>query len=191
VREGPAPKAMVSSVCFSLCLIRQSKLTKLSYSSSDHKTHANKNPKPTSHSTYSFGAASGRLDRKVDASIEANDHTASTLSKSLLELLPQHANNTNSSIQTALRDVNGDAGAIYSFDNKASPGSSVALGNLVEKAEKKWMSEQTERIVKGEYEVLDKEGETTVLKGKKKSPKQKAAKNLAQDVEEDDGFELV
>jgi len=160
-------------------------------SNGNHKTHANKNPKPTSHSTYLFGAASGRLDRKVDASVEASDHTTSTLSKSLLELLPQHANNTNSSIQTALRDVNGDAGAIYSFDNKASPGGSVALDNLVEKAEKKWMSEQTERIVKGEYEVLDKEGETTVLKGKKKSPKQKAAKNLAQDVEEDDGFELI
>ncbi|TVY16339.1 hypothetical protein LARI1_G006614 [Lachnellula arida] len=162
-----------------------------SSSNGNHKTHANKNPKPTSHATYIFGGASGRLDRKVDASLEVNDHATSTLSKSLFDLLPQHANNTNGSIQTALRDVSGDAGVIYSFDNKASPSGSVALGNLVEKAEKKWMNEQTERIVQGEYEVLDGEGETTVLKGKKKSPKQKAAKILAQDVVEDDGFELI
>lgn len=174
----------------SLC--RERKLTELfSSSNGSHKTHANKNPKPTSHATYIFGGASGRLDRKVDASLEVNDHGTSTLSKSLLDLLPQHANNTNASIQTALRDASGDAGAIYSFDNKASPSGSVALGNLVEKAEKKWMNEQTERIVKGEYEVLDGEGETTVLKGKKRSPKQKASKILAQDVVEDDGFELI
>ncbi|TVY49406.1 hypothetical protein LOCC1_G001043 [Lachnellula occidentalis] len=164
-----------------------------SQSSNVHKSHANKNPRPTSHasSTYVFGGASGRLDRKVDASLEVNDHTTYALSKSLFDLLPQHVNNTNTSIQIALRDVGGDAGAIYSFDNKASPGGSVALGNLVEQAEKKWMSEQTERIVKGEYEVLDGEGETTVLKGKKRSPKQKATKILAQDVIEDDGFELI
>jgi len=160
-------------------------------SNGNHKSHANKNPRTTSHATYVFGAASGRLDRKVDASLEVNDYTTSTLSKSLIDLLPQHANNTNTSIQTALRDVSGDAGVIYSFDNKASPSGSVALGNLVEIAEKKWMSEQTERIVNGEYEVLDGEGETTVLKGRKRSPKQKASKIQAQDAIEDDGFELI
>lgn len=56
------------------------------------------------------------------------------------------------------------------------------------------MSEQTEKIVRGEYEVLDGEGETTSLKKGKKSPKQKAVKNepaLLKDAEDDDGFELV
>ena len=169
----------------------------------EHKSHANKTAKPTSHATYQFGASSGRLDRKVDAILDVNDHTNSPLSKSLLELLPQHANNANPSIQTLVRESN-DAGVLYSYDsNIASPGvrgREVDLGGLVEMAEKKWVSEQTDRIVKGEYEVLDKEGETTMLstgKGKKRgSPKQKAVKNMPAvvknvEAEEDDGFELV
>lgn len=175
---------------------REGKLIKTFHRTSDYKSHANKNPRSSSNSGYYFGSAAGRLDRKVDAKVEANDST-SNLSKSLLELLPQHANNTNSTIHTALRDANADAGVLYSFDSRgASPGSSVALGGLVERAEKKWLSEQTDRILRGEYEVLDADGETTVLKGangKKKSPKQKAARVIqAKDVEdEDDGFELV
>jgi hypothetical protein len=67
---------------------------------------------------------------------------------------------------------------------------------LVEKAEKRFQSEQTDRIVKGEYEVLDTNGETTGLaggKGKgKKSPKQRA--NIvakSERMEEDEGFELI
>lgn len=84
---------------------------------------------------------------------------------------------------------------LYSFDNKgASPGSEgskVKLGRLVEQAEKKWLSEQTDRIVKGEYEVLDAQGETTVLKGRKKSPKQKATKTPTKEIEDDEGFELI
>jgi len=163
--------------------------------SSDHKSHANKNPKPNGNYTQ------GRMANKVDAIVESNDHIASPLSRSLLELLPQHINNTDSAIQTAIREsASADNSEIlYSFDNKGpSPGDKgrkVDLGGLVELAEKKWVSEQTERIVKGEYEVLDNEGETTVIsKGKKKgSPKQRAlplvTKNV--DVEEDDGFELV
>lgn len=129
------------------------------------------------------------MDRKVDAIFESSDPAVSSLSKSLLELLPQHSNNTDSAIHTALK---AEAGVLYSFDNKgASPGSSVALGGLVEQAEKKWMSEQTERIVKGEYEVLDEQGEITVLKGqgRKRSPRQKAV--VEKVVEEDDGFELI
>jgi hypothetical protein len=126
------------------------------------------------------------------------------LSKSLLELLPTHVNNTNSAIQTAIRASAADSDILYSFDNKGpSPGSkgrSVDLGGLVELAEKKWDSKQTERMVKVEYEVLDEQGETTVLskgKGKKGSPKTKAVKNMASavtnvnGVEEDDGFMLI
>jgi hypothetical protein len=166
-----------------------SKLTHSSYRSSDHKTHANKNPRSTANTSHTFGLAGNRLERKVDAMLESNDPAVSNLSKSLLELLPQHANNTDSAIHTALK---AEAGVLYSFDNKgASPGSSVALGGLVEQAEKKWLSEQTDRIVKGEYEVLDAQGETTVLKGKKKSPKQKATQNAVKEIEEDDGFELI
>ena len=165
------------------------------------KSHANKTPKPTVHCETGINhSASHRMVRKVDALADANHHTASPLSKSLLELLPQHANNTATSIQTAIRTQ--ESGILYSYDSVgASPGvkgRAVGLDSLVEMAEKKWMMEQTEKIVKGEYEVLDAEGETTVLSAKKKkgSPKQRAIKNSPAvvknvDVEEDDGFELI
>jgi hypothetical protein len=183
------PQKQWSQVYASYPPFPESKLILSFYRTSDHKTHANKNPRSTSHASNTFGLAGGRLDRKVDAMFESNDPAVSNLSKSLLELLPQHANNTDSAIHTALK---AEAGVLYSFDNKgASPGSSVALGGLVEQAEKKWLSEQTDRIVKGEYEVLDAQGETTVLKGRKKSPKQKATKDAVKEIEEDDGFELV
>jgi hypothetical protein len=114
-------------------------------------------------------------------------------------------NSTNSAIQTAIRDPSAaDSDILYSFDNKGpSPGSkgrSVDLGGLVEMAEKKWDNKQTERIVKVEYEVLDEQGETTILskgKGKKGSPKTKAVKNMASAIanvdgaEEDEGFMLI
>lgn len=70
----------------------------------------------------------------------------------------------------------------------------MVLEGLVERAEQKWVAEQTEKIVRGEYEVLDGQGETTILRKGKRSPKQKAAKSqraAAKDVEEDDGFELI
>jgi len=146
----------------------------------------------------------GRYAHKVDAMLESDDHTKSQLSKSLLELLPQHSNNIGTPIHAVLRSLsqNGDAEILYSFDNKGpSPGEQgrqVDLGGLVEQAEQKWAAEQTERIVRGEYEVLNEEGETmTVSKSKfKKSPKQGAIKNQPSTVkrlqgEEDDGFELI
>jgi hypothetical protein len=159
------------------------------------KTHGNKT-KPVSHA-YDSNIATNRMVRKIDAVVESNDHTSSPLSKSLLELLPQHANNTNTAIQTTICEK--DEGILYSFDSKSSPTGAVGLDALVEKAEKKWIAEQTDRIVKGEYEVLDAEGEKTVIsgkKGKKSSPKQRAVKTMPAvvkdvGVEEDDGFELI
>jgi hypothetical protein len=167
------------------------------------KTHGNKTPKPSGTHSYEVGRSCGRIAHKVDAHFEATDHTSSPLSKSLLELLPQHANNTDSPIQTAIRESAADAEILYSFDSRGpSPsdrGRKVELGGLVEKAEKKWVAEQTERIVRGEYEVLDESGETTILNGRgkgKKSPKQRALKNQpaavrGMDGDEDDGFELL
>jgi hypothetical protein len=94
-----------------------------------------------------------------------------------------------------------DDGIFYSFDNKGkSPeqnGRPVDLGGLVEQAEKKFLAEQTEKIVKGEYEVIDGQGEITVLgkKGKKGSPKQRAVMTetsiVATKLDDDDDFELV
>jgi len=165
----------------------------------DHKSHANITPKPTSHIHYDTYGNGGRMARKVDAAIEANDHTSSPLSKSLLDLLPTHTNNTSSAIHTAIRASSDDI--LYSYDNKGkSPGQKgreVGLEGLVEQAEKKFLAKQTERIVKGEYEVIDGEGESTVLSQKKgkKSPKQKALKTessvVASALEDDDGFELL
>jgi hypothetical protein len=156
-----------------------------------HKSHANKNPKPKVNYT-------SRTAHKASVIVESNDDTASPLSKSLLELLPQHANNTESPIQTMIRTNSiSESEILYSFDNKGpSPGDkgrTVDLGGLVELAEQKWVSEQTDRIVKGEYEVLNNAGEKTVIsKGKKKgSPKQRAAPEVVKSVDEDDGFELI
>ncbi|KAH8667362.1 hypothetical protein BGZ60DRAFT_528664 [Tricladium varicosporioides] len=165
------------------------------------KSHANKNPKPSNthcHFDSTDVVGTGRLGRKTDAMVDATEFASSPLSRSLLELLPQHVNNTQSPIQTAIRETNVDAGILYSFDSKGrSPvdkASSVALDGLVEQAEMKWQSEQIDKMVKGEYEVLDNEGRPTALnpKGKKRgSPKQKATKTEIKNVEDDDGFELI
>jgi len=162
---------------------------------SEHKSHANKSPKP---SGGSYDSRS-RMHHKAAAVVEANDH--STLSKSLLDLLPQHSNNTETPIQIALREsaALADGDILYSFDNKGpSPGDKgrkVELGGLVDLAEQKWINKKTEDMVKGEYEVLDNSGETILLKNKgKKSPKQKAAKAervVPQAGLDDDDFEII
>ncbi|KAH7386318.1 hypothetical protein BKA64DRAFT_140424 [Cadophora sp. MPI-SDFR-AT-0126] len=163
---------------------------------SEPKSHANKTPKP-----YGNYDGPSRLAHKASAVADANDHTSSSLSRSLLELLPQHSNNTESAIQIALREsaVAAEADILYSYDNKGpSPGDKgrkVDLGGLVDLAERKWLNKKTEEIVKGEYEVLDNSGETVLLKGKgKKSPKQKAAKFepvVPKAGLDDDDFELI
>lgn len=172
---------------------------------SEPKSHANKATKPFS--KHEQGVSSNKIDarhiNKTDAIIDANNHTSSDLSKSLLDLIPQHANNTQSPIQIAIRESAADSEIFYSFDNKGpSPshkGRDIDLGGLVDIAEQKWANEQVDRIVKGEYEVLDIKGDPTVIstKGKgKRSPKQKATKTApaipkSPEFEEDDGFMLV
>jgi len=166
---------------------------------SEAKSHANKAPRSGGVDTWAHGKASARLNQKCDAMVDAKEHSGEKLSRSLLELLPQHSNNTDSAIQTALQN-SADGDILYSFDNKGpSPsdkGRAVDLGGLVDLAEKKWVSEQTDKIVKGEYEVLDLEGEPTMIKTKKgkspkNSPKQKA-QVVAKVVDaEDEDYELV
>jgi hypothetical protein len=166
---------------------------KLTLTSSGDKTHSNRAPKTSFHGNRLYaGTVNGRLAHKIDAILESNDHTSTPLSKSLLSILPQHANNTSPSISTMHADL--DADILYNFDNRGpSPGqkaSRVALDGLIEQAEQKWIAEQTEKIIRGEYEVLDADGEKTVLKKGKKSPKQKAVKAKTVAIEEDD-FELI
>jgi len=159
-----------------------------------HKSRSNATPKPTFHPSYDT-MAPARLTRKANAAQEAHDHTSTPLSKSLLDLLPTHVNNTNASITTAM----GDEGVLYSFDKGiSSPGQkgrAVDLGGLVDQAEKKFLADQVDRMVKGEYEVIDAQGETTILGSKKgkKSPRQKAKTEgvVACKLDDDDGFELV
>jgi len=161
----------------------------------DHKSHANRAPKNASlrNVSHTQDGISGRLTKKVDAEFEST--TAEPLSKSLLELLPQHRNNTMGPVQVAL---SGDEGVLYSYDKRPSPnarGREVDLGGLIDQAERKWESEQTEQMVK-DYEVLDLTGEAIkIKKGKKgsRSPKNRAVKNeiVATPIEEVDGFELI
>ncbi|RKF61356.1 hypothetical protein OnM2_043084 [Erysiphe neolycopersici] len=89
---------------------------------------------------------------------------------------------------------------LYSFDIKGpSPGvngRNVELEKLVEMAEKKWEGKMTDKIVEGEYEVLDAEGENiTLTKKGKKNMKLKSRppqiQSCSEAVDEDDGFELI
>ena len=60
----------------------------------------------------------------------------------------------------------GDAGVLYSYDEDASPASSLGLESLVDAAEGRFREKEVEKLVKTEYEVLDGEGEE-VKKGKR------------------------
>lgn len=159
----------------------------------EYKSHANKAPKP-----YAHGDGRSRLAHKNAAIVEAKD-IGTHSSKSLLAVLPTHVNNAESAIQLAIRRsvASDQADILYSFDNRGpSPGDqgrNVDLGGLIDLAEQKFLSEQTDKIVKGEYEVLDHEGETTVIgRGKaRRSPKQKAVKTARPVVVDDDGFEFI
>lgn len=165
------------------------------------RNHSNIAPKQSGSSSYNHGpVSSSRIARKVDAYIEAADHASHPLSQSLLDLLPTHSNNTSPSIATAIMNA-GDEGVLYSFDRRDTPDNRVDLGGLVDLAEQKWANEQTEKIIRGEYEVLDAEGETILQRQRgRKSPRSKAlsrtraeTKTKAEEVEplEDDGFELI
>jgi len=126
----------------------------------------------------------GRLTRKADVQFEIQNHTSILPSKSRLEY------------NTSVKTTGTDGSMISTHDRSksssstASVGRAVDLGDLVEQAEKKWESIRTEWIVKDEYEVLDSEGETTVLRVSKGKGKRRST--AAQDpVEDDDGFELI
>jgi hypothetical protein len=141
------------------------------------------------------GRAASRVARKLESQIESSSDP--DISHSLLELLPHHIPSTPSNIQTAVFALN-DEGMPCSFECiQASPikrAQAVGLGGLIEKAEEEFLDKQTELMVKEDYEVLDVEGESVVLKGERKhkgSPKQKAANAKTKIVEEDDGFELI
>lgn len=163
------------------------------------KPRANKTPKPSGH-TQDGGWSANRIHRKNEALLEANSakySTSSDISQSLLDLVPRYAQNASPSIHTAIRTFV-DEGSLLSAGNVvASPtkkGRAVGLGDLVEKAEEKFLDKQTERMVKEDYDVLDVEGESVTLKTEKKrkgSPKQKAAVIEPEPVVEDDGFELI
>ncbi|CAD6447968.1 b2a73e92-9bd5-46c9-a33c-2464937688e4 [Sclerotinia trifoliorum] len=167
------------------------------------RNNSNTTPKPFGAPSYDHGpTSSSRIARQIDAHIEATDNSSHPLSKSLLDLLPTHYNNTSPSIATAMMNA-GDEGVLYSFDRKDTPNNRVDLSGLVDLAEQKWVNEQTEKIVRGEYEVLDAEGETVLQRQRgRKSPRSKAlsrargdgkSNTKAQEPEplEDDGFELI
>ncbi|KAH8601539.1 hypothetical protein B0O99DRAFT_648250 [Bisporella sp. PMI_857] len=160
------------------------------------KPHGNKASKPYPTLNFDNSSANHRVSRKADAIVDAHAHSTAPLSKSLLELLPKHTNNTETAVQTAIRASmsSADDGFLYSFDNRPSPnarGREVDLSGLIDKAEKKWAAKETEKILRTEYAVLDNTGEDVVLKkGKKASPKQPPVP-VVTGMDEDDGFELI
>jgi hypothetical protein len=92
----------------------------------------------------------------------------------------------------ASRNPPPDADILYSFDAPTAPREAVGLDNLVEKAEKEFMSREIDRIVRNEYEILDESGEVKTMtkgKGKKGSPRQQA-KAVETEEDEDDWEEI-
>jgi len=133
-------------------------------------------------------SANLRVSRKQDVIREVTSPDSTSLTKSIVDLLPSTA--TNIPILTTPRD---EADILYSFDKKASPSDSIGLGGLVEKAEQRFREKETVKLIKEEYEVLDEDGEGVVLReksGKKTSPKVKAKVEKPLDNEDDD-YELV
>lgn len=202
-KEKVRPQKQWSQVYVCYSTYAEYKKVKLTYyySGNTVRNHSNTTPKPFGSPSYNHGpTSSSRIARKIDSQIEAADNSSNPLSKSLLDLLPTHSNNTSPSIATAIMNA-GDEGVLYSFDRLDTPNNRVDLGGLVDLAEQKWVNEQTEKIVRGEYEVLDAEGETVIQRQRgRKSPRSKAlsrtrggAKSKAQEAEplEDDGFELI
>lgn len=195
---------MESSVCllFYFTDPKKAKLTDRLFSGNADRharSHSSSNvTKPLGPSSY-HPVSSSRIARKVDAHVEAVDNASHPLSKSLLDLLPTHYNNTSPSIATAIMNA-GDEGVLYSFDRLDTPNNRVDLGGLVDLAEQKWVNDQTEKIVQGEYEVLDVKGETVLQRQRgRKSPRSKALSRTRGEVKakteelplEDDGFELI
>ncbi|KAF7949578.1 uncharacterized protein EAE97_003087 [Botrytis byssoidea] len=182
--------------------VRPQKLWSQVGSSDRHYRNSSNAPsKPSGSPSYNHGlTSSSRIARKIDAHVEAADKTSHPLSRSLLDLLPTHYNNTSPSVSTAIMNT-GDEGVLYSFDRTGTPSNRVDLGGLVDLAEQRWVNEQTEKIVRGEYEVLDAEGETVLQRQRgRKSPRSKAlsrtrgdskAKSHKSEPLEDDGFELI
>jgi hypothetical protein len=158
----------------------------------------NQAPKPHVQPHDYSGHSIGRIFGKVNALEGTREQTDAA--KSLFDVLPDHANTMNAAIRTA--NLSPDDGILDSFDKQGkSPGvkgREMGLGGLVEQAEKNFLAEQTDRIVKGEYEIIDVEGEIIVLgggrKGKRAFPKQRAKSEssvIIGKLEDDDGFELV
>lgn len=123
-----------------------------------------------------LGSATGRTyrtSRKTDALVQAAE---GSLSKSLLELLPEGKDGGS-----------GADGVVYSFDAESSPKLAVGLDKLIEGAEERYRSKETDKLVRMEYEILDVAGET--VKIGKRSPKTKAVQKGG--ALEDDDYELV
>lgn len=114
----------------------------------------------------------------------------------MLEMVPQDVPNISTRIQTVTCTPSNE-GILHPFEysgvNPTKKGLVIGLGSLIEEAEAKFLDKQTELMIKEDYEVIDTEGESVVLKSEKKrkgSPKQKA-KTETKPVEEFEGFELI
>lgn len=144
---------------------------------SSHKQSGNSLSKHLCYNSHAFG----RLTRKKDNILEVRSASPS-LSQSLGDLAPTSPADP--------RNPPADGGVLYSFDAPTAPRKSIGLDNLVEKAERDFLSRETDKIVRNEYEILDESGEIKAMtkgkgKSKKGSPRQRA-KVVATNEDEDD-----
>lgn len=153
-----------------------------------YKSHGNKTKAPKLRNLFPAGNT-GRLHRKVDAALESNDEIALAESK-----------NTDLPTPFTMLIESADSEILYSFDKEGrSPnenGTEVGLDSLVDRAEEKWESRQTERMVK-EYEILNSIGETERLRRRKcrsragQVQEEEMKEGEQGGTENDEGFEVI
>jgi hypothetical protein len=146
----------------------------------------NVTPKP-GHSRRTFGwGHTGRVARAADATLESRDRASASGPAKL-----------DRTFSKSMLDDGADKDILYSFEKqRSSPnanGKEVALDTLVDKAEEKWESEKTDRMVK-EYEVLDRKGEKVRMSAKKgkerESHSQSQEESKGSGIEDED-FEVI
>lgn len=148
---------------------------------SSHKQSGNSLNKHQCYNSHAFG----RLTRKQDNILEVRS-AGPFLSQSLGDLIPTSPAES--------RNPPADADVLYSFDAPTAPRKSIGLDSLVEKAERDFLSRETDKIVRNEYEILDESGEIKVMtkgKGKKGSPRQRAKVVATNEDEDEDDWEQI
>lgn len=138
-----------------------------------------------------------RIARKNDAIHEST--TPSELAQSLMDMLPTNRTLSQPKIisvpPSAFYESKGDEGASYSFETSMISDNKLGLESLIDEAEKQFITGETERIVREEWQTIDEQGQIQRPKSKK-GKKTRVAKDIERKqgvaIEADeDGWEVL